>query len=169
MSSLIDDLLRPDAYPEQTKDVTLAQTHISNVFICDDFVYKVKKPVDFGFLDFSTLELRKHFCHQEVMLNRIDVADVQNVDHQTINGATSGLAPDTAFVSPTNNIPDHKKVTAKTELFYGTKLFFETLLNFGCYRGVLFLGTIKSQLRQVIESGFARWQIKAREVQRTEL
>jgi aminoglycoside phosphotransferase family enzyme len=70
MSKLIDDLLRPEAYPEKTKEVTLAQTHISNVFICDNFVYKLKKSVDFGFLDFSTLEKRKFYCEQEVELNR---------------------------------------------------------------------------------------------------
>jgi aminoglycoside phosphotransferase family enzyme len=69
MSKLIDDLLRPEAYPEKTKEVTLAQTHISNVFICDNFVYKLKKSVDFGFLDFSTLEKRKFYCEQEVELN----------------------------------------------------------------------------------------------------
>jgi aminoglycoside phosphotransferase family enzyme len=66
---MIDDLLHPKAYPEQTNEVTLTQTHISNVFICDNFVYKIKKSVDFGFLDFSTLEKRKFYCEQEVALN----------------------------------------------------------------------------------------------------
>jgi aminoglycoside phosphotransferase family enzyme len=66
---MIEDLQDPKAYPEKTKEVTLAQTHISNVFICDDFVYKIKKAVDFGFLDFSTLEKRKFYCQQEVTLN----------------------------------------------------------------------------------------------------
>ncbi len=61
MSNMIDDLLDPKAYPEKTKEVTHVQTHISNVFICDNFVYKVKKCVDFGFLDFSTLEKRKFY------------------------------------------------------------------------------------------------------------
>lgn len=69
MPKLIDDLLNPQAYPEETKEVALAQTHISNVFICDKFVYKIKKSVNFGFLDFSTLEKRKYYCEQEVMLN----------------------------------------------------------------------------------------------------
>ncbi|UCE39422.1 MAG: hypothetical protein JSW00_09430 [Thermoplasmata archaeon] len=69
MSKIIDDLLKPEAYPEETKEVSLAQTHISNVFICDNFVYKLKKSVDFGFLDFSTLEKRKFYCEQEVELN----------------------------------------------------------------------------------------------------
>ncbi len=46
------------------------QTHISDIFIAPPYVYKVKKPVDLGFLDFSTLEKRKHFCSAEVELNR---------------------------------------------------------------------------------------------------
>ncbi len=46
------------------------QTHISWVFIAPPFVFKVKKPVNFGFLDFSTLEKRRHFCEREIELNR---------------------------------------------------------------------------------------------------
>ena len=68
-SKMIDDLMHPSAFPETTKKITLAQTHISNVFIGDKFVYKIKKPVNFGFLDFSTLEKRKYYCNQEVELN----------------------------------------------------------------------------------------------------
>ena len=48
-------------------------THSSFVFIASPFVYKVKKPVNFGFLDFSTLEKRRHFCESEVTL-KIDFA-----------------------------------------------------------------------------------------------
>jgi len=68
-SKLIDDLMNPRSYPEDPEKITLAQTHISTVFIGDEFVYKIKKPVNFGFLDFSTLEKRKHFCNNEVKLN----------------------------------------------------------------------------------------------------
>jgi aminoglycoside phosphotransferase family enzyme len=68
-SKMIDDLLQPSAYPEQTAKIKLAQTHISTVFIGDEYVYKIKKPVNFGFLDFSTLEKRKYYCEQEVELN----------------------------------------------------------------------------------------------------
>jgi hypothetical protein len=66
---MIEDLMNPSVFPESTKKVTLAQTHISNVFIGDEFVYKIKKPVNFGFLDFSTLEKRKYYCNKEVELN----------------------------------------------------------------------------------------------------
>jgi aminoglycoside phosphotransferase family enzyme len=50
--------------------IDLVQTHISYVFLAGDFVYKLKKPVDLGFLDFTTLEKRRHFCQEEVRLNR---------------------------------------------------------------------------------------------------
>jgi aminoglycoside phosphotransferase family enzyme len=66
---MIEDLTKPGAYPEQSKTITFVQTHISNVFIGDEYVYKIKKPVDFGFLNFSTLELRKQYCEKEVELN----------------------------------------------------------------------------------------------------
>lgn len=68
--SLIHDLSKPSALPDETTRVSAVQTHISIVFIGDRYVYKVKKPVDFGFLDFSTLDKRRHFCHKEVELNR---------------------------------------------------------------------------------------------------
>ncbi|MEE8345948.1 MAG: phosphotransferase, partial [Dehalococcoidia bacterium] len=62
-------LLDPTAYPHPVDRVELIQTHISYVFMAGDHVYKVKKPVDFGFLDFSTLAKRRYYCRQEVVLN----------------------------------------------------------------------------------------------------
>jgi aminoglycoside phosphotransferase family enzyme/predicted kinase len=67
---IIEELSRPEAYPEPVDDVRIIQTHISVVFLAGQLVYKVKKPVDFGFLDFTTLEKRRHFCHEELRLNR---------------------------------------------------------------------------------------------------
>ncbi|MFP3909108.1 MAG: phosphotransferase [Archaeoglobaceae archaeon] len=69
MPSIVEDLQEPEAYPEEVSEVELIQTHISFVFITDKLVYKVKKPVNFGFLDFSTLEKRKYYCEQEIKLN----------------------------------------------------------------------------------------------------
>ena len=63
-------LLQPSSYAPVPGNVNLVQTHISYVFIGDDLVFKFKKPVDFGFLDFTTLAKRKHFCGQELLLNR---------------------------------------------------------------------------------------------------
>ncbi|MCI0481729.1 MAG: hypothetical protein L0213_09100, partial [Candidatus Dadabacteria bacterium] len=67
---LIDFLLEPSSYPHRPSAVKHLQTHISDIFIAPPYVYKVKKPVNLGFLDFSTLEKRKHFCSEEVELNR---------------------------------------------------------------------------------------------------
>jgi len=67
---LIEFLTRPEAYPERPHDVRLVQTHISWVFVGDEYAYKLKKPVDFGFLDFSTLEKRKFYTDEELRLNR---------------------------------------------------------------------------------------------------
>ncbi|NPB09488.1 MAG: aminoglycoside phosphotransferase, partial [Thermodesulfobacteria bacterium] len=70
LPKLVEDLLRPEAYPHRPEKVELVQTHISYVFLAGDLVYKIKKPVNFGFLDFTTLEKRKFFCEREVELNR---------------------------------------------------------------------------------------------------
>jgi len=63
-------LLNPTIYPERPKTVGFSETHISLLFFTENHVYKVKKPVDFGFLDFTNLERRKFYCHREVELNR---------------------------------------------------------------------------------------------------
>lgn len=70
IAQLIEALKQPGAYPFPVEEVEVHQTHISAVFLVGGHVYKVKKPVNFGFLDFSTLEKRRHFCEQEVRLNR---------------------------------------------------------------------------------------------------
>jgi aminoglycoside phosphotransferase family enzyme len=70
MSTMIDDLLNPTSLPDRTERISLIQTHISIVFLTDEFAYKIKKPVNFGFLDFSTLKKRHFYCNQEIILNR---------------------------------------------------------------------------------------------------
>jgi uncharacterized protein len=67
---LISFLESPTSYPHRPPEVRSIQTHISWVFVAPPFVFKVKKPVNFGFLDFSSLEKRRHFCQREVELNR---------------------------------------------------------------------------------------------------
>ena len=66
---LVEFLRDPRSYPEAPSSVHLVQSHISWVFIGDRYVYKVKKPVDFGFLDFSTLDKRRFYTHEELRLN----------------------------------------------------------------------------------------------------
>ncbi len=66
----------PDFYSERPPRVELKQTHISYVFLAGDRVYKIKKPVSFAFLDFSTLASRYHYCLEEVRLNRRLAPDI---------------------------------------------------------------------------------------------
>lgn len=68
--NLYEFLERTEAYNHNPERVEHIQTHISHVFIASPFVYKIKKPVDFGFLDYSTPSKRKHFYEREVELNR---------------------------------------------------------------------------------------------------
>jgi hypothetical protein len=63
-------LLNPEIYPDRPRSIKFIETHISLLFLTGNYVYKVKKPVDFGFLDFTSLEKRGFFCEQEVKLNR---------------------------------------------------------------------------------------------------
>ena len=66
---LVTRLLDPAAYPHPTAGIRLIETHISWVFLTGEVVYKVKKPCNLGFLDFSTLERRRRFCEEEVRLS----------------------------------------------------------------------------------------------------
>jgi aminoglycoside phosphotransferase family enzyme len=70
LPDFITALLRPKAYPHPAGEIKLVQTHISYVLLAGDFVYKIKKPVNFGFLDFTSLEKRRFFCNRELELNR---------------------------------------------------------------------------------------------------
>ena len=69
IGALRDTLSDPAAYPYAPDQVEIVQTHISLVALAPPWVYKVKKPVSLGFLDFSTLEQRRHYCTEEVRLN----------------------------------------------------------------------------------------------------
>ncbi len=60
----------PAFYPHAVRRIERRDTHISAVFLTGDWVYKLKKPVDFGFLNFTTLEARRRYCGREVTLNR---------------------------------------------------------------------------------------------------
>ena len=68
--AMIKGLLRPDAYSHETGTIRLVETHCAWVLLTGQYVYKVKKPVNFGFLDYSTLEKRHFYCTEEVRLNR---------------------------------------------------------------------------------------------------
>jgi hypothetical protein len=70
LPELVEALLDAKTYPEAPERVQLMQTQMSFVFIAGDRVYKVKKPVNLGYLDYTTLEKRRFFCQREVELNR---------------------------------------------------------------------------------------------------
>ena len=65
-SKLLEHLKNPRVYGNDVKFVDILQTHISFVALTGKYAYKVKKPVNFNFLDFSTIEKRKHFCEEEI-------------------------------------------------------------------------------------------------------
>lgn len=67
---LLDALRRPDFYPHPVSSIQIIETHISWVILTGPYAYKMKKPVNFGFLDFTTLEARRYFCEQELQLNQ---------------------------------------------------------------------------------------------------
>ncbi len=69
-SELVAALKEPAFHGPGVEKVDFLQTHISSIFLTGERAYKLKKPVNFGFLDFSTLELRRRYCQAEVELNR---------------------------------------------------------------------------------------------------
>lgn len=69
ISSLKKALLNPGLYLDHPQAIGICETHISLVFLTGNYAYKVKKPVNFGFLDFTSIEKRKYYCEQEVTLN----------------------------------------------------------------------------------------------------
>jgi len=76
LESKVAFLRQPASFPEQAYRVEAIETHMSWVFLTDGFAYKLKKPVRHDFLDFSTLEARRHYCDEELRLNRRLAPDV---------------------------------------------------------------------------------------------
>ncbi len=73
---LLADLQNADLYPHPAGGLAHLETHISHVFLAGDYAYKLKKPVDFGFLDFTTIEKRRTACDDELRLNRRLAPDI---------------------------------------------------------------------------------------------
>lgn len=69
-NSLVKGLRDPGVFGHPAAEVSVIETHISAVLLAGQYAYKIKKPVDFGFVDFSTLARRRHFCEEELRLNR---------------------------------------------------------------------------------------------------
>lgn len=68
--SLLAALQNPALFPHPVRDFQIIETHISWVLLTGDYAYKLKKPVNFGFLDFTDLAARKHYCEEELRLNQ---------------------------------------------------------------------------------------------------
>jgi len=68
--TLLEAMRNAAFYPHTTQNIQVIHTHISVVFLTGEFAYKLKKPVNFGFLDFTQLASRKHFCEEELRINR---------------------------------------------------------------------------------------------------
>lgn len=73
---LIQSLLSPACYDHAVENIHIIETHISWVILTGHYVYKIKKALDLGFLDYSTLERRHHFCDEEIRLNSRTAPDI---------------------------------------------------------------------------------------------
>ncbi len=97
--ALIDALLERGVFGHPVDSIRVVETHISFVLLTGRYAYKIKKPVDLGFLDFSTLERRKHFCEEELRLNKrlapdlyVDVVPIcGSVDAPVLGGEDAPL------------------------------------------------------------------------------
>ena len=69
-AEILETMMQADFYPHPVETIERRETHISTVFLTGPVVYKIKKPVDLGFLDFTSLEKRQRYCLQEIALNR---------------------------------------------------------------------------------------------------
>jgi aminoglycoside phosphotransferase family enzyme/predicted kinase len=92
---MVDALKKPGAFPHPVEDLEHLQTHISHVLLAGEFAYKIKKPLDLGFLDFSSLERRRHCCEEEIRLNSrlaqsvyLDVVPITGTLERPVFGGT---------------------------------------------------------------------------------
>ncbi|PVX24163.1 MAG: hypothetical protein CW691_08450 [Candidatus Bathyarchaeum sp.] len=115
---VVEALRKPEAYEDDLEQIELKQTHISYVFLTRDFVYKVKKAVNFGFLDFSTLEKRRFFCEKEVELNKrlcddmyLEVVPIAKSDGVKVNGEGEIVE----YAVKMKRIPEEKMMTRLLE------------------------------------------------------
>ena len=97
--SLIESLQKPDLFDHPVIKFEVLETHISWILLTGAYAYKIKKPVNFGFVDFSTLQKRQHFCQEEIRLNRrlapqiyIDVVEIcGSTEHPRLNTGTPAI------------------------------------------------------------------------------
>lgn len=131
LPALIQQMLLPGFYPHPVVEpIQLIQTHVSYVLLTGNFVYKVKKPVDFGFLDYSTLEKRHHFCQEELRLNQRGAAELYlEVLPITQTGKQFQLDGNGEAVEYTVKMVQFPQETLLSSLFERGELTEEILLN----------------------------------------
>ena len=95
---LIAALMDASVYDHPVQEIRLVETHISWVILTGEFAYKIKKPVDLGFLDFSTLDKRRFYCEEELRLNRrlapeiyLDVVPITGTAQEPVLGGRGNI------------------------------------------------------------------------------
>jgi aminoglycoside phosphotransferase family enzyme len=111
----IEQLIAQKEFPQNTISVELIETHISWVIACDNFVYKIKKPIRYSFLDFSTLQKRKFYCEREIELNKrlteniyLDVLPVKYNSNKIFIGNNAGKVID--YAVQMRRLPSEKRM-----------------------------------------------------------
>jgi hypothetical protein len=115
-ATLVAGLRRAAAFAHAADNLEVVETHISSVILAGPFAYKVKKPVNLGFVDFSTLALRQRFCERELRLNRrtapdlyLDVVPITGTLHDPRIGAGHG-APVLEYAVQMRRFPDDARL-----------------------------------------------------------
>ena len=131
LPAVIQAMLKPDFYPHAvTEPIELIQTHISYVFLTGDYVYKLKKGVNYGFLDFSTLEKRQHFAQEEVRLNQRGAGKLYlGVESITQVGDRFQIGGDGVVVEPAVKMQQFPQTALLSEMFDKGELTDELIIN----------------------------------------
>lgn len=113
----IEDLLQPDAFPHEVSELQIRETHISWVILTGSFAYKIKKPVKLDFIDASTVERRRHYCEEELRLNRrlapelyVDLVTITLKEGRAFIGAADG--PAVEYAVRMRQFPAHEELPA---------------------------------------------------------
>jgi len=107
LPAFLNSLLRPEAFEHPVDEIELIETHISWVILTGPFAYKIKKSIDLGFLDFSTLEKRCYFYHEELRLNTRLAPDIYLAVVAIINTESGACFADQKTVSDPDNIIEY--------------------------------------------------------------
>lgn len=117
LADKLNSLRTLEAYPDLTKQVQSIETHMSWVFLTDEYAYKLKKPVRYPYLDYSTLQRRAQMCRQEVLLNRrlaewvyLDTIPLRRDAHGNLSLSLSRTVPAGEIVEwlvRMRRLPDH--------------------------------------------------------------